>query len=450
MTATQSIVSPGVVPRPTLVAAVLCLVSFTGFWVVQNAAHVSMIDVMVYRAEGRAVRTGADLYELRATYERLPDTYPPFAALVFTPLTLVGATTMRTLTTLTNLGLLVALVHLSLRLLGRPLTVPRPAAALAVAALAVWCEPVWTTLRYGQVNLLLAVLVLWDLTRRADHRWSGVGIGVATGMKLTPALFAVFLALAGTVLAWRRARRGAAAWNPVLRRALVAVAAFAATVAVAAVVLPRDSHTYWTRVLFAADRPGYVEQTANQSLRGVLARALHTAEPGGWWLLGAAVVGCAGLAVAVGALLAGEQRLPYANAWAAVSCAVTALIISPISWSHHWVWAVPMVLLLAVEAMRRRSVPWTAGAALAGLVFCSYALWAVPHGATRPELHQSVGQMALSAIYPVTGAAFLVVAGAVSVPVVVRALRTAQCDTAAVVRGGGTRPGIAHPPTADR
>jgi hypothetical protein len=421
VTAPQSTTRSHEVQRPVLVAAVLCLLSFTAFWIAQNAAHVSMIDAMVYRAEGWAVRTGADLYELRATHAQLPNTYPPFAALVFTPLTLVGAATMRMLTRLTNLGLLVAFIHLSLRLLGRPLTLPRPAAVLAIAAAAVWCEPVWTTLRYGQVNLFLAVLVLWDLTRRPGHRWAGIGIGVAAGMKLTPALFAVFLALAGAVLAWRRTRQGAGAWNPVLRRALVAVTAFAGTVAVTAVVLPRDSWTYWTQVLFATGRPGHVEDTANQSLRGVLARVLHSGEPAGWWLLPATVVACAGLAVAVAALLAGERRLPHANAWAAVSCAVTALLVSPISWSHHWVWAVPMVLLLAVEAMLRRSTPWTVGGVLAGLVFCSYALWMVPHGVTRPELHQSVGRMALSAIYPLTGAVFLAVAGTVTL----RALRSA-------------------------
>jgi hypothetical protein len=428
VTATQPIARPPWVRHPVRVASVLCLLSFTAFWIAQRVAHVSMIDVMVYRAEGWAVRTGTDLYELRATYAQLPNTYPPFAALVFTPLTLVTAAAMRTFTTLMNLGLLVVFVQLSLRLLGRPLTLPFTAAVPAIAAMAVWSEPVWTTVRYGQVNLLLAVLVLWDLTRRADHRWAGVGIGVAAGMKLTPALFAVFLAMAGLALAWRRVRQGARAWNPLLRRALVSVAAFAGTASVTAVVLPRDSWTYWTEVLFATDRPGRVEDVANQSLRGVLARALHSAESTDWWLPAAAVVGCAGLAVAVAALLAGERGLPHANAWAAVSCGVTGLIISPISWSHHWVWAVPMVLLLTVEARHRRSAPWRIGAVLAGLVFCSYALWLVPHGDTRPELHLSLGQTALSAAYPLTGAVFLAVAAAVSL----RALRTGWPGSAEV------------------
>jgi hypothetical protein len=130
------------------------------------------------------------------------------------------------------------------------------------------------------------------------------------------------------------------------------------------------------------------------------------------------VAGCAGLAVAVAAQLAGD-RLPHASAWAAVACAVTALLISPVSWSHHWVWGVPMVLLLAAEATRRRDARWAAGAVLSGVLFSSYLPWLVPHGGLRPELHQSGGEMLLSAVYPALGAAFLAVAGAVSV----RALR---------------------------
>ncbi|WP_308401950.1 glycosyltransferase 87 family protein [Streptomyces sp. RKAG293] len=399
--------------RPTLLAAAVCLVSFAGFWMAQRASHVSMIDLMVYRAEGATVRNGGDLYDMRATYANLPTTYPPFAALMFMPLTWIGVGGMRAVATVANLGLLVALVHLSLRLTGRPVKLPAAAVTLAVAAVAVWCEPVWTTLRYGQINLLLAVLVLWDLTRRASHRWAGFGTGIAAGIKLTPALFAVLLALAGVALGWRRLRRGHSPWNPHLRRAAVAVVTFIGTVAMAAVALPHDSRRFWTEMLFAADRVGFGEDTANQSLRGIFARALHTGDPGSGWLLAAAAVGCAGLAVAVAALLAGD-RLPYNVAWATVACAVTALLVSPISWSHHWVWGVPMVVLLATEALRRRDALWAAGTALTGALFCSFMLWLVPHGAGRFELGQNGGQMMLSAVYPVIGAAFLTVTGTVA------------------------------------
>ena len=52
-----------------------------------------------------------------------------------------------------------------------------------------------------------------------------------------------------------------------------------------------------------------------------------------------------------------------------LTCALTGLLVSPISWDHHWVWIVPALALLAdaaVRAMRRRPVgatgcwpPWS-------------------------------------------------------------------------------------------
>ncbi|REK86017.1 DUF2029 domain-containing protein [Streptomyces inhibens] len=381
-----------------------------------------MIDLMVYRAEGFTVRNGESLYDMVATSAHLPNTYPPFAALLFTPLTLLGVPAMRTLATAGNLLLLVAVVHLSLRLVGQPLRLPRPAATLALSALLVWCEPVWTTLRYGQINLLVAVLVLWDLTRKDTNRLAGIGIGIAAGLKLTPALFAVFLALAGAVRAARLIRSGAgarAAWNPWLRQAAVATATFLATALLSALALPRDSYRFWTEIVFAADRVGEVEITANQSLRGVLARLLHSHDPGTAWVVVAGLTAVLGLALAAGSLLRGVGE-PTAEgrgrAWAAVACAVTALLVSPISWSHHWVWAVPVLILLGSEALRhsgRAARRWWATTATLGLLFCSFALWWVPHRwHHHEELHQNGAQMLLSGVYPIAGLAVLALTGA--------------------------------------
>ncbi|MEU9119518.1 glycosyltransferase 87 family protein [Streptomyces sp. NPDC048506] len=414
----------GIVRRhPIPAAALACLVSFAAFWTAQRLAHVTMIDLMVYRAEGLTVRAGGSLYDMVATSAHLPNTYPPFAALLFTPLTLLDVPLMRTVATAGNLLLLVAVVHLSLRLVGRPRSLPRPAATLAVSALLVWCEPVWTTLRYGQINLLLAALVLWDLTRKDANRLAGIGIGIAAGLKLTPALFAVFLALAGVVRAGQRLRSGAgarAAWNPWLRQAAVATATFLATALLSALALPRDSHRFWTEIVFAADRVGEVEITANQSLRGVLARLLHTHDPGTAWIVVAGLTAVLGLALAAGSLLRGvEAGAPTAEApgraWAAVVCAATALLVSPISWSHHWVWCVPMLILLGSEALHRAGTGarrwWTTTVAL-GLLFASFALWWVPHRwHQHEELHQNGLQMLLSDVYPIAGAVVLVLAG---------------------------------------
>lgn len=389
--------------RRVPLAAGACLLSFTAFWLAQRAADVSMIDLMVYRAEGETVRAGGDLYALRTTEAHLPTTYPPFAALLFTPLTLLDTAEMRTLATLGNLLLLVAFAHLALRLVGSGQNTgghgtghARVETALWVAALAVWAEPVWTTLRYGQINLLLAVLVLWDLSRHPGHRWAGLGIGIAAAIKLTPALFAVFLLLTGAAEAIRGGQ-----WRVPVRRACVAAVSFAGATLCAAAVLPYDSRRFWTRMVFEASRVGLPEDTANQSLRGVLARLLHTEEPGIWWVVAAAVAGALGLAVAVRAALRGER------ARAAVSCAATALLVSPVSWSHHWVWCVPMALLVWTDAVRRGGrARWAATGAMV-LVFCSYALWWVPHGVGRLELDQNYGEMTLSALYVGTAFAFL-------------------------------------------
>ncbi|WP_442814966.1 MULTISPECIES: glycosyltransferase 87 family protein [unclassified Streptomyces] len=411
--------------RPVTLALAPFLVSFAAFWAAQRTADVSMIDLMVYRAEGWTVRNGYDLYAMRATYAHLPTTYPPFAALLFIPLTLLDVAGMRSFATFLNLGLLVVLIHLSLRLLGRPLHAPRPAATLLIASVAVWCEPVWTTLRYGQINLLLAALVLWDLSRRTGHRWAGVGIGIAAGIKLTPALFAVFLALCGAVQGWRLLRRtGRAAdfWNPRLRQAAVATVTFLGTALFSALVLPRDSWRFWGEAVFESGRVGRTEITDNQALSGVAARLLHTGDPGWLWVGLALLTAVLGLGSAVAAALAGRRGLPHAHAWAVLACAVTALLISPISWSHHWVWCVPVVLLLGAEAQRRSSRGWLAGALAATLAFGSYALWCVPRDPASdrpPELHQNGGEMLLSAVYPLAGVAFLVLTAVVAL----RALR---------------------------
>ncbi|WP_240802898.1 glycosyltransferase 87 family protein [Streptomyces sp. A1499] len=384
--------------RRVPVAAWACLLSFTAFWLAQRAADVSMIDLMVYRAEGETVRAGGDLYALRTTEAHLPTTYPPFAALLFTPLTLLDVPDMRVLTTLGNLLLLVVFVALSLRLIEGDAPHARVGTALGLSALAVWCEPVWTTLRYGQINLLLGVLVLWDLSRRPGHRWAGVGIGVAAAIKLTPALFAVFLLATGAAEALRRGP-----WRPAVRHACVAAVSFSGATLLAAVVLPRDSWRFWTRMVFEAGRVGLPEDTANQSLRGVLSRLLHTAEPGLWWAAAAVATGVCGLATAVAAALRGER------AWAVLCCAVTALLVSPVSWSHHWVWCVPMLLLLGSDAVRRGGRGRWAVSGGAALVFVSYALWWVPHGAGRLELGQNYGQILLSALYVVTAFGFLLI-----------------------------------------
>jgi alpha-1,2-mannosyltransferase len=266
------------VRRASLVACAALL----GYALVRHLAlHLDMVDMQVYRAEGQAVLDHRSLYAMRATRANLAATYPPFAALLFTPLAVLPVAVLRMLVTGANIGLLGVLGLLSCRFADWPGPAARPAVAVLAAGLGVWLEPMWTTLNYGQINLLLAVLVLWDLTLPDDRRHKGMAIGIAAGIKLTPALFIVYLLLSRRV-----------------RSAVVAGATALGTAVVGAVLLPGNSVAFWTKDLFDTGRVGQVWIVDNQSLRGMLARLSHTPDPGPWAVLVVAAVGALGLAVA--------------------------------------------------------------------------------------------------------------------------------------------------------
>ncbi|MQS13702.1 DUF2029 domain-containing protein [Streptomyces kaniharaensis] len=346
-----------------------------------------MVDMLVYRAEGAAVVRGEDLYAMRLPGWDLPATYPPFAAMLFVPSTWFDVSTLRVLVMLLNLGLLALAVYLSLRLIGWPRARHRPAAVLLATGLGVWLEPVYTTFQYGQVNLGILCLVLWDLTRSDRNRFKGVGIGLATAIKITPGLFSVYLLLTGRI-----------------RAALVSGGTFLAAGLIGWLVLPEASYGFWTRYLWDPSRVGVTVLMDNQSLRGAVCRLLDVNDPGLVGVAASAVVGTLGLAVAV---LAGRSArvLRRADAWGAVCTALTALLVSPISWTHHWVWCIPLIALLAVEA-RTRARRVLLGVTL--VVFCSHAMWTAPHrwGRGVAWFWQLPGS-----IYPPLGIAVLVVMG---------------------------------------
>ncbi|MFJ6944900.1 glycosyltransferase 87 family protein [Streptomyces wuyuanensis] len=354
---------------PATSALVLSLAALAALCVAQR---IPMADTLVYRAEGAAVANGTDIYGFTVTDWRLPATYPPFAAILFVPTTWLPVAALKVVFVAGNALLLALLVRLSCRFAGLPASAP---AVLAATAVGLWLEPVFQTVVFGQINLALVCLVLWDLSRPDDAVGKGFALGIAAGVKLTPVVFIVLLLITGR-------RRGG----------LTALASLAGTVLLGALVLPEASADFWTRRIFETDRVGKAWIIENQSLQGLFARVLHRAEPGAVWAAAALLTAVAALWTA--------RRAP--DRWAVLAVAYAALLVSPISWSHHWVWCVPLLAVLIAEGRRGT-------AALMAVVFLARTMWLVPHAGDL-DLRLHWWQQPLASPYAPLGLAVLGIA----------------------------------------
>jgi alpha-1,2-mannosyltransferase len=313
----------------------------------EPAAHWPLWDVRVYQWAAVKVVSGAPLYARSAPFHF---TYPPFAAALFG---IAGEAPAICLKIAISIASACSLLVLSALSLGAAGVRRRPDRVLTVAALALLTVPVVLTFHLGETDLIVTALVAADVLRRRDGgRLQGVGVGLAAAIKLTPLIFVAYL------LATRRTRAAA-----------VAVGTFAITVGAGFLLLPADSRTFWLGGVFVRSRRvGSAIDLVDQSLAGMIARlAGGSGQDLGWWYVAAAFTAVAGLAVAVWAHRRGHRLA------GAVCCGITGLLVSPISWTHHWVWAVPLLVLLTVAAWRRRSYWIGLAAALTALVFSSAA-----------------------------------------------------------------------------
>jgi len=314
------------------------------------------IDLAAYRTGGQAWLRGDDLYGQAPVIHglSLPFTYPPIAAVLLAPLALAAMTPAGTLLTLGSIGVAALVLRVFVRRLGGAAGgSARVVGWLLPAALLL--EPLRSTLAYGQVNLVLMALVALDCLVSAPRWPRGALTGLAAAVKLTPAAFVLFFLL-------RKDYRAAA----------TAGVSFAAATAAGFALAPRDSVRYWTAAVFQTGRVGDPAHAANQCLQAVLARAgLPPHGPAGVaaWLALSALVALLTWRGMRRALAAAQDCLALAlNAFA-------ALLISPMSWSHHWVWCAPALLALAGLARRRRRGP--AASTAFGLAACGLVVFAV-------------------------------------------------------------------------
>ena len=335
-----------------LVAAavsLLLLTTLVTLWTPRIGLLAGGTDFYVYRDGGNRVLEGLPLYAEPVGCCKLLYTYTPFSAVTFVPFVWLPDEADRYIWFAINVVLLVGSVLLCFRLLGYRIT-PYIAGISALLAIASsFLEPVRTTLFYGQINLLLMLMVLWDASRGERSRLKGIGIGVAAGIKLTPVYFVLYYLL---LRQWRAAG--------------TAVVTIAATIGLGWLVLPDDSWNYWNGKFLDTRRiDNSLSDPGNQSVRGAIAR-LTGEVPATWvWVLADGCVVALSMWIAVRLYRRGQFLLAITVA------GLSSSAVSPFTWSHHWVWLVPMVVYLAHRALTNSW--WWIGVATVSALMGSWA-----------------------------------------------------------------------------
>jgi Glycosyltransferase family 87 len=306
--------------------------------VIGFAAVYRPFDLQIYLWGGRAVTHGSQLYLVQSHGNWF--TYPPFAAALFTPLAALPSVVVRLAWELATVAAFAWCCVLTLKLAGYR---PTRTLVLAMVAAGLVLEPVYHTLYLGQVNVFLMAVVLCDVWLVARGRRAGIGIGLATAIKLIPGIFIVLFLLT------RRTRD-----------AVTAAATFACCTLIGFAVDPSASRLYWTRLFYDTSRVA-ATYISNQSAYGAIARILGGVDHvGAWYDAVPLVLGGIGLVVAT--TLA--RRADWLGA--ATMTGVTGLVVSPISWTHHWVWVLPALVVL-----------WRSGFAGRVAAVCGYVLFAL-------------------------------------------------------------------------
>lgn len=323
-------------------------------------------DLRIYRDAMRFWNDGNFLYDFwrpDPTQGRLEFTYPPFAAFLLRPLAWLSTGAAIWAYALASLALLWVSIWWLVRPLADRLGQPRWFVAGLAFLAASGLEPIREAFTFGQINFLLWALVLLDLLVLwpRGSRWTGVGIGLATAIKLTPAIFIVYL------LVTRR-------W----RAAATATATAAAATLLAAAFAPRETWVFYTEKVVHADGIGNLAYTFNQSVMGVLAKLAAPSPPSQLlWLLLVLPITAYGLWRARQAFLSTDEVAGLALAGLAGS------LLSPVTWAHHIFWLVPALVVLVDVALgasvtaglRQRGSTVLAAVAYLTVTFSLVALW---------------------------------------------------------------------------
>ena len=288
----------------------------------------STIDLQVYVYAVKDMLAGRDIFATTTPFWNLYFIYPPIAAVLMVPLAFGPYVMWQVIWT--------AVLVLAQQSVLKRCGVPRGwKLGLIGVAVVLAVEPIRTTLGYGQVNTMLMALVVADLLpdRPGERRRipQGTLIGLAAAIKLTPLLFVVF--------AFLIARR---------RAALTAVISFAAFTGLGAVLLFPETVAFFGGLSGGETRTASPLYTGNQSLLGVFFRLGDTSRT--TTLLGLAV---AGIVALLGTLVAAHWWRAGEKVFAVALVGLCTCLASPLSWTHHYVWILPMAVAVVTSGIPR-------------------------------------------------------------------------------------------------
>ncbi len=329
---------------------------------VHESATTVMYDLDVYIEGARAALGGGDLYGDRFGPIGLPFLYTPISAVLFMPFTVVSTTSAQVVWGIVTLASALGLAALAVRHYSSWSDTQRWAIPIVTLGV-LWSDPFNTGFGFGQINVLLALLVVADLTRSTGRLPQGVLIGVAAAIKLTPLFLIAYFVVT------RRYR--AAAWSS---------ATFVGVGLMGFLVLPAQSATYWSGLFLDADRVNG-SYLSNQSFTAVVLRVVEREGDGG--LLVLALTGLLAVAALAWAHYA-YPRLPRATDAVLL---VIILLVSPLAWTHHWITALPLVLVAVTWPISSgpKAVGWAVRCS--GILFAAVLVtgwvWRAPHDDDR-------------------------------------------------------------------
>ena len=312
------------------------------------------LDLSTYLLGG-AHAPSNDLFTVTYPTDHLGFTYPPFSALLFAPFAHFPTRACEVAFSWINLGALFGLIAVSLRAVCAALD-KRTILwwALALVLPVVLFDPVRQTFLLGQVNIILALMIVADLTLDLPIP-RGILVGLAAAIKVTPIILIPYLFLT------RQGRSG-----------VRAIAAFVGAGLLATAVNASTSWSYWTHYIRDPQRAGMLSWIGNQGVLGAVERTLgHTVTTPTTFVI-VLSVGVVGLLIAAGAHRCSSPVLGL------LVVEATESLASPVSWSHHFIWMVLLVAWLALAEDRPRYGEWYALGTAVLLWAAPY--WWVPHG----------------------------------------------------------------------